>query len=277
MITDFEQRWNRRKAVFIPPTDCVDVRQLEVAVIPEAVAKTFVCANHYSASFPASRRRFGLFQCGILVGVAVFSVPVNNLTITNTFKNENANDGLELGRFILLDENPETGAKIGFNSESFFAARCRAALAKEGFIGIVMFSDDVKRTTATGQICFAGHLGTTYKSLQCAFLGRGSRSKLRLLPDGKVMNARTISKIRNGESGWRYGAKILEDLGVFNCPDDAEQRRQWLNYALSKVTRTLVHPGNLKYALSFRKEVQLKSLPYPRIKHSDLQKSLCLS
>jgi hypothetical protein len=277
MITDFEQRWRNRKAVFIPPTECMDVRQLEVSVIPEAVAKAFVCANHYSASFPASRRRFGLFQHGILVGVAVFSVPVNNLTITNTFKNDNANEGLELGRFVLLDENPISGSKIGFNAESFFAAQCFKVLKKEGFIGVVMFSDDVKRTTADGQICFNGHLGTTYKSLQCAFLGRSSRSKLRLLPDGKVLNARTISKIRNGESGWRYGAKMLEDFGVFACPDDAGQRRQWLDYSLGKVTRILEHPGNLRYALSFRKDFKFNSLPYPRIKHSDLQRSLCLN
>jgi hypothetical protein len=277
MITDFEQRWNNKKPVFIPPTNCVDVRTLEVAEIPEADAKAFVERHHYSRSFPVSRRRFGLFQSGELVGVAVFSVPGSNLTITNVFGCENATDGFDLGRLIILDENPRTGQNLGFNCESFFSARCFKVLKKEGYVGTVMMSDDVKRTNLAGQTVFNGHLGTTYASLQCAFLGRATSRTLRILPDGTVFSEIAMSKIRRGVKGWKYASRILESLGADACPDDHEYRRLWLDLWKEKLTRPLAHPGNLKFALSFTKSVRLKSLPYPRFKYADLQRSLCLT
>lgn len=267
MFIEKTQRWRNGKSIFIPPSNCVNTRLLEVAPIDEQSAKTFVCSNHYSSSYPSARRRFGLFERGKLVGAAIFSHPVNDLTITNVFRVEKASSGLELGRFVLLDE-------VGFNAESWFVSRCREHLAKEGFAGFVMFSDDVQRTDANGNITFKGHLGKIYESAGMSFLGRGTPTKLHLLPDGTTLNKRTISKIRNGESGWRYAAEILESFGAETCPEDAEDRKLWLGEWLTRLTRPLRHPGCLKFGWSFRKNFRLPSLPYPKIRIGDLQQKL---
>lgn len=269
MFIEKTQRWRDGKAVFIPPTNCVNTRHLEVAAIDEESAKDFVCRTHYSASYPSARRRFGLFERGRFVGAAIFSHPVNDLTITNVFRCDRASDGLELGRLVLLDDDA-----VGFNAESWFVARCREILAKEGFVGFVMLSDDVQRTDINGNIKFKGHLGTLYAGAGMSLLGRGTPSKLHLLPDGTSINKRTISKIRNGESGWRYAAEILEGFGATACPEDSAERKLWLGEWLTCLTRPLSHPGCLKFGWSFRKNFRLPSLPYPKIRISDLQQKL---
>lgn len=210
MIIDATQRWRDGKSKFIPIREVINPRELEVAEISEAAAREMIIKNHYSHSFPASRVRFGLFQKGEFVGAAVFSHPVNNRTITNVFGCEKASDGLELGRFLLLDS-------VEFNAESWFLSRCREILRKD-YVGVVMFSDDQCRRTAQGEITFRGHYGTIYKSTGSAYLGRGTARTLRILPDGTTFNDRTISKIRAAESGWRYAAEILERFGAAAPP-----------------------------------------------------------
>jgi hypothetical protein len=53
-----------------------DARRYDVAPLAEADARTFVATNHYSASHPAARLRFGLYDGPWLVGVAVLGVPM---------------------------------------------------------------------------------------------------------------------------------------------------------------------------------------------------------
>lgn len=240
----------------IPAAGFIRTQDYDVAEIPEDRAKAFVLQHHYSGSYPAARRRFGLFELGNLVGVAVFSHPCNERTITNVFGCVKASDGLELGRFVLLDHVPGNG-------ESWFLARCRERL-KRDFVGIVSFSDDMPRLNEAGIPCFAGHIGTIYQASNAAYLGRGSSRTLRLLPDGRVMSERAISKIRSGERGLDYSVEILRSFGADRCPDVDEERRPWLSYWLHRLTRTVSHPGNLKYAWSFSKNVKLRSLAYPK-------------
>lgn len=265
MIIEATQRWRNGKSRFIPIREPFNPREFEVAEIREAAAKEMILTHHYLKSFPASRRRFGLFLHAKLVGVAVFSQPTNNLTITNVFNCQPA-DGLELGRFLLLDE-------IGFNAESWFLARCREVLRRE-YVGVVMFSDDQCRLDERGEKVFAGHLGKIYASTGSTFLGRGTPRVLRLLPDGTTFNDRTISKIRKNESGCQYAAGILERFGAAPLPEDPSERPAWLTLWLNRLTRPLKHTGCLKYAWSFSKSVQLVGLPYPKIKIGDLQPNL---
>ena len=96
MITSTVQRWNERRPRFKPAGAVIDPKSYEVAEISEDQAKAFVQKHHYSGTYPAARRRFGLFRAGSLVGAAVFSHPVNERTITNVFGCERAADGLEL-------------------------------------------------------------------------------------------------------------------------------------------------------------------------------------
>lgn len=73
MHTDISQRWRGRKSFFIDERRIFNPRNFEVAEIAEAVAKDYVVKNHYSRSFPAARKRFGLFLGGRLIGAAIFA------------------------------------------------------------------------------------------------------------------------------------------------------------------------------------------------------------
>ncbi len=44
---------------------------------------------------------------------------------------------------------------------------------------------------------------TCYQAISAIFLGRTELRTIRLLPDGTLLNDRTIQKIRSGEQGWR--------------------------------------------------------------------------
>lgn len=270
MITDFTQRWSaRKKPVYQPLREYFNPRNFEIETINERTAKDFVLTFHYSSSFPSSRRRFGLFEKGNLVGVAVFSHPMSEKTITNVFGCEKASDGLELGRLVLLDA-------VLSNAESWFVAECHRRLRKEGFVGVVSFSDDMPRFALDGKVTHLGHLGTVYQSLNASYLQRSASVKLHLLPDGTTFSARAISKIRGGEVGWEYASRILEGFGADICPSDAENRKFWLKCWLMKLTRRVRHPGNLKYAWSFSQKIKLNSLPYPKIRFRDIQPFLNL-
>jgi hypothetical protein len=201
------------------------------------------------------RFRFGLFTSGQLVGVAVFSHPMSARVLTNVFPGE-ALDSVELGRFVLLDAVPANG-------ETWFKARCRELLKREGIIGIVAFSDDVPRQTSDGLTMFAGHVGTIYQASNAVYLGRGRARVLRILPDARVFSERAISKIRNNERGWRYATDLLRLFGASN-PNESDLPG-WLEYWLPRLTRPLRHPGNHKYAWALDSHVRLPdSRPYPK-------------
>jgi hypothetical protein len=253
MITQTVQRWNSGSASYRPAGSVIRTTDYSVCEILEDVAKAFIVKHHYSGTYPAARRRFGLYEHATLVGVAVFSHPCNEKTITNVFKCGRAADGLELGRFVLLDSVPANG-------ESWFLARCRETLRAD-YVGVVSFSDDTPRVTTAGETCFAGHIGTIYQASNASFLGRGTARTLRLLPDGKVLSDRTIQKIRSGERGQAYAIDILRSYGA--APIDGDSTH-WLTTWLPRLTRTIKHPGNLKYAWSFSKRVKLESLAYPK-------------
>src|SRR5690606_8376190 len=127
----------------------------EVAEIAgDTEAKRFVLEHHYSGDYPAARFRFGLYERGELVGVAVFSEPMNALAVTNWFPCT-THEVPELGRFVLLDRVPANG-------ESWFFARCREILRRHGIAGVLSFSDPVPRTSEDGKVVFPGHVGTIY-------------------------------------------------------------------------------------------------------------------
>lgn len=269
MLTDFTQRWNEGRCAFVRPETLFSPRFFEIAPIDESAAKNFVVSNHYAKSYPAARRRFGLFLRGALVGCAVFSHPMAEAVLTNYFGGS-ARESLELGRFVINDL-PEAG----FNCESWFFARCRELLKKEGFRGIVSFSDDLRRTDAAGSVTHQGHLGVFYAASNGIYTGRSRKNYIYLLPDGSVLSRRTISKIRNSESGADYAAQLLEKFGASRFPDDASDRARWTDEWLPVLTRKVRHPGNHRYLFPLQKNIRLPAgKPYPKIRYSDLQMSL---
>lgn len=248
------QRWRDGRDSYRPAGETIRPADYEVHPITMTEAKSFVLQHHYSGSYPSCRYRFGLFNQTELQGVAVFSTPMAPAVLTNVFPGDFRNS-VELGRFVLLDEVPANG-------ETWFKARCRAALKREGLAGIIAFSDDTPRETAEGQITFAGHLGTIYQASNAVYLGRGRARTLRILPDGQVLSERTISKIRNSDKGWLYASAILMRYGADKPNGDLAA---WLAHWIPLLTRPLKHPGNHKYAWSLDRAVKLPdSLPYPK-------------
>lgn len=253
----FAQRWAEGRSTFRPAGETIRTAEYDVeAIAGDAIARGFVKCHHYSGSYPAARFRFGLYRRGALAGVAVFSVPCSARVLTSVFPA--LDTSVELGRFVLLDEVPGNG-------ETWFLARCFEQLRSRGIVGVVSFSDPVPRDTLAGARIFPGHVGTIYQAHNARYLGRGTARRLQLLPDGRVLSARALQKIRDGGQGWRYAAGQLEAIGAPPAPVDDVDRRAWLREWLPRLTRPLAHPGNFKYAWSLNRRVTLPaSLPYPK-------------
>jgi hypothetical protein len=226
----------------------------EVIPIPEGQARDFVLAHHYSGSYPAARRRFGLFHRDRLVGVAVFSVPVNDRTITDALGVADARDGLELARFVLLDE-------VAGNGESWFLGRAFALLRREGFAGVVSFSDPCQRTNQRGELVFAGHVGCIYQAHNGVYLGRRTARTLKLLPDGSVLSPRAMQKVRCGERGVGYAVRLLCAFGAAEPQSwEPDELAKWLNHwtgPVRGVCHNVRHQSNHKYAWALSRRVRL--------------------
>lgn len=265
MLTPVVQRWRAHRSLYRPAGEPINTRAYEVAEMPgDGEARAFVEATHYSRTYPAARFRFGLYRGGALVGVAVFSHPVNDKALA-MFPGEPV-ESVELGRLVLLDDVPANG-------ESWFVAQCFEGLRRHGLMGILSMSDPVPRTTADGETIFLGHRGTTYQALNALYLGRATARTLLVLPDGRVFSDRAAQKIRAQERGWKYAAEQLMNAGA-PAPDG--DPRAWLTQALPLVTRKLRHPGNYRYVWTLkhrdRKHLRLpKGLtmetlpPYPKV------------
>ena len=252
------QRWRLGRSSYRVPDEVINPQDYEVVALRgEREAREFIRTHHYLKSTPPSRWRFGLFRRGVLVGVAVFSHPVNDRSITNVFSIP-VTDGVELGRLVLLDEVPGNG-------ESFFVARCFHNLKRCGIAGVVSFSDPVARTAANGTVVAPGHIGTVYKALSGAYLGRSTPRTLRLLPDGQVLSERTLQKLRAGERGTHAMREMLLSLGA---PESALVCAQTVRHVVEQFTRPLRHGGVHKYASGFTAAVRKQmppSLRYPEI------------
>lgn len=255
MITPQVQRWRGGRASYRPAGEPIVTSAYEVAEIEtDSVAKAFVVEHHYSGTYPAARWRFGLYQGGELVGVAVFSQPVRNDVLDLAPGAERT----ELGRLVLLDEVPANG-------ESFFVARAFELLRGDGVEGVVSFSDPMQRRTGAGDVVFGGHVGTVYQALNATYRGQAGMRTIRLLPDGAVMSARAISKIRQRERGWQYAVEQLRRAGARAPSDDL---RAWLAEELPRITRTARHPGNHRYAWALDRRLRRHlpaSMPYPKM------------
>jgi hypothetical protein len=281
VIVTVAQRWNRGRSSYRPVGEPIRTAEFSVESIPDdTTAKAFVLEHHYSGSFPSARERFGLYKThnryaprcagdieqrrSDLVGVAVFSTPQNQRALD--VLPDGRESGIELGRFILLDE-------VGANAETWFLARCFEQLRRLGYTGVVSFSDPVARRGADGDLVFPGHVGTIYQAHNAVYLGTTKPERKRLLADGTVIPGRTLAKIRKRDQGWRYSVERLVSYGAETLGDD-EDSRVWLARWLSKLTTPLRHTGNHKYAWALlprdRRRLPI-SRPYPKLDLGQLQ------
>lgn len=259
MLTPVVQRWRARRDTYRPTGEVIRIADYEVAPLAaDREAKAFVLAHHYSGSYPAARARFALHRAGEMVGAAIFSVPVQPLALTRVFGDAPA---IELGRLVLLDDVPANG-------ESWFLARAFELLARDGYEGVLSFSDPISRTNESGCRVFPGHIGTIYQASNASYLGRSKRELRRVLPDGTLLHGRGLAKIRRRDRGWRYAAALLEKYGAepLSAHEDSVA---WVSRWVPRLTRPLVHHGNHRYAFGLvRCTKQMlsrgQSLPYPK-------------
>lgn len=210
--------------------------------IRDSAARAFVVAHHYSGSYPIAIERFGLFRDRTLVGVAVFSIPINN-SIMPRYTGVAAKQGAELGRFVLLDEVP-------YNAESYFLAGALKALCaiRPDLSAVVAYSDPMPRASLVGQIVLPGHIGIAYQASNARYLGRASSKTLHLTPSGVALCTRAISKVRLQEHGADSAEKRLVRLGAPARPV-GQHPAEWINNVIvSDTFRRVRHPGNHIYA-----------------------------
>jgi len=215
-----------------------DAARYDVAPLAEAAARTFVEVNHYAGTYPAARLRFGLYDGPWLVGVAVLGVPMQRRVLTTVFPDlEPYTESLELSRFVLAESVPANG-------ESWFLARCWELATSQGVSGVVSFSDPVPRRTAAGELVFPGHVGTIYQASNAEYLGRTTPRRILLLPDGRVLSERALSKVRGDEQGHAYVERELVRFGA-RSRRLGEAGAAWLREALAAAhVRSVVHGGN---------------------------------
>lgn len=267
------QRWNGGASRMLPaePGQSFDRRRYAVDVLHEAAAKGFVTEQHYSRSYPAAVLNVGLYGArSRLLGVAVFSVPMNQQVVP-AYTSLPAAQGVELGRFVLLDEVPR-------NAESWMLGRAFDLLRqeKQHLHAVVSYSDPVPRRAADGRVVMPGHVGIIYQAHNGRLVGRSSARTLHVGPDGRVLSERTLSKIRLGEAGAASAQRTLESMGA---PSRAprESGADWVRRVLaSGMFRPVRHPGNYCYAWPLVKGGSRKrvlelgfraALPYPKHVH----------
>jgi hypothetical protein len=263
MIVTSCQRWRDRRERRVPAGELIDPAGLAVDLIEEKLARPFVVRHHYSGSFPAARQCAGLFRGVELVGVAVFSVPMNNRAVPHWTGLGEANAGAELGRFVLLDDVPG-------NAESWFLSRALAALAHErrDIKSLLSYADPVERSVL-GQLVKPGHVGTIYQALSAPYRGRTGPRTAYMTANGAHVSGRSLSKIRLGERGAGYAVEQLRELGARPAigEDGASLvarliRERWL--------RRFKHPGNHVYLFPLTRGARavasrLDTFAYPKL------------
>ena len=269
------QRWRDGKDSFRPAGEPL-TRQDRYQVVPiveDSVAKAFVCQHHYAGTYPAAVFRAGLlrknpFAKERLVGLAVYSVPCNPSVIPH-YASVDPGVGCELGRFVLLDEEPG-------NAETFFLARAFRLLreAKPHFKAVISYADPVARTNLLdGRVIAPGHRGIIYQAFSGRYFGRGRPRTLLLDPSGRVLSERAISKLRTGDCGWEYAERQLVQSGApARWPGESPQ--SWLQRTLDTpgFLRRVRHPGNHCYGWPLGGPLEKRGLvkafatsyPYPK-------------
>jgi hypothetical protein len=212
-----------------------------VDVISDSAARRFVVEHHYSGSYPIAVERIGLFRGLTLVGVCVFSIPISSTAIAK-YTGLGAKQGVELGRFVLLDEVP-------YNAETHFLSGAFKALRslRPDILSVLAYSDPMPRTSSTGRIILPGHIGIAYQAGNARYFGRAAAKTLHLTPHGHALSTRAVSKVRLQEHGASSAEKLLVRMGA-PARKFGQDPAEWINAVLaSDVFVRVRHPGNLVY------------------------------
>lgn len=234
--------------------------------IEDRDARSFVLQQHYSGSYPFAQARFGFFRGARLVGVAVFSTPISSSALSR-YCGASGGDGLELGRFVLLDEVP-------YNAESHFLSSALRLLrrARPTLTSVIAYSDPVPRMDTDGTVILPGHIGIAYQATSGRYVGRSAPKLLHLTHAGLAVSSRALSKIRLQEHGSRSAERRFLEMGA-PARMHNESPRAWVKRALDEGPfRRVQHGGNHVYVWSLLKgahrtkalQIQAPALPYPK-------------
>ena len=243
------QRWRHHRSSYRPAGEPICTSRYSVEPIDFATGKRFVIEHHYSGSMPPTRFVVGLwhkpsrFLQDELVGVAAFTVSVQERAIPAWLGGIHPRLGVELGRFVLSDS-------VEANGESWSLSRAWRLLREHlpEVVGVLSYSDPLELTALDGSVVKRGHTGCIYRAFNGAYLGRASARTLLLASDGRVVSERALSKLRNGEVGAGYATRQLVEAGA---PKRmlSESADAWIDRTLrSGAFRRVRHPGNLVFA-----------------------------
>lgn len=274
MKTTGNQRWRDGRDSYRPAGEVIATSKYEVTPIDgdgsDKIAKGFVEAHHYSGSYPAARERVGLYRADELVGVAVFSHPSSEAVLKPLPCDRL--EGVELGRFVLLDNVPGNG-------ESWFLARCLEVLRERGYCALLSHSDPVPRRTVEGTLVLPGHVGTIYQATNAVYAGRSGNELHVLKPDGTIFSPRSMTKIRRWERGAQKCVDELVAIGA-TAPTAADlstrdARRAWMWREIFATCRRMPHAGNHRYVWAIDKRLRrdvarmASGEPYPKVRDAE--------
>ena len=274
MLTQRSQRWRDRRASFVPAASEIDPRTLSVDIIhTRRAAAPFVLAHHYSGTMPVCHLSVGLFRNGpggraSLVGVCAFSVPINYASVAKSAGLNDRAAACDLGRLVLLDD-------VGGNGESFLVSRAFRLLRRERpeIVSVISYADPVRRVGSDGHIFLPGHVGQLYAVMGSRHVGRSSPRSDLLLPDGRPLSSRALSKIRANDTGQRYATEQILTAGAAP-PHVGEARAAWLaRLERSGFLRRRRHPGNHVYVFPLTKAVRLAARRVPAFAYPLLDRS----
>lgn len=268
MITGHSQRWRDGRTIFVQG-DRFDAADYAVDEIGMADARGFVLDHHYSRSYPADRFRAGLWRSRAggarqLVGVAVFSVPMNQGVVPK-YTGLVPSVGVELGRLVLLDD-------VALPGETWFVSRAFRAMraGKPCIEAVVSYADPRPRFGPGGEIWKVGHVGRCYAALSGAHRGRSPARVGWRAANGADVSERALSKIRGGECGRDYATADLLKAGA-DRPREGETGAAWLRrLEVEGFLSRCRYPGKHVYTWGLTRRARsiaagLPSEPYPTV------------
>ena len=154
--------------------------------------KTYIEKNHYSHKIPqAVKYRLGLYLGDKLKGVAIFSIPANQYSITSVFRDETQKIVIELSR-VYTEDNLEK------NFLSKALSQCFKYLKNNADYDIILSYADPN----------FNHNGCIYQALNGMYLGQTNK-EVRYIIGDKLITRRGLGR-RKGLSEKEHVKMLLE-------------------------------------------------------------------
>lgn len=173
-------------------------KRYTVRLIPSGEARDYVRARHYSRSSHARPWPcFGLFEGKKMVGVCLFATPCSEAVRASIFGPHKKSSVIELHRFFIEDGTPR-------NMESWMVARSLRLLrqTRPETKAVISFSDPSAQHSTTG----IKHTGTIYRASNALYLGRTTRRRFFVDPEGRLRHPRqcghNVTLVEAAAMGW---------------------------------------------------------------------------